>query len=67
MSFNTSTITINCPDCGKEHKKPADWVRDNTQLDCPCGTVLHFDPKVLLKAAKKTGGGFSKGKSSFKR
>lgn len=41
--FDSQTIDIPCPKCGKRHAKAVRWLKTNNHFTCTCGVRIDLD------------------------
>ena len=47
--FDSQTIEIPCPDCGKEHPKTIGWIKTHSDLTCSCGVKIELDKGEFVR------------------
>jgi hypothetical protein len=45
-------LPIHCPKCGAKIEKTVEWLRDNQELICHCGTTSHLEPAEVIAAVE---------------
>lgn len=51
--FDSQTISIPCPKCGKDHAKSVAWLKANKHIACACGGHLDIDRSQFLTQIAK--------------
>lgn len=51
--FDSECLSIPCPGCGQTHPRSINWVKTNSRIDCPCGTVVKLDKAEFIHKVRE--------------
>jgi len=49
LDMNGSEIEITCENCGSTTRKDLGWVKDHSEYECGCGTMIAVDASKFRK------------------
>ncbi len=48
-NFNSATINIPCPKCGRKTAKTIGWIKSNGSYVCGCGSTINLDKDQFVR------------------
>jgi hypothetical protein len=53
-------LPVVCTHCGAQIQKTVQWFRENSELQCPCGTTLYLETGELILAVEALEGALTR-------
>jgi hypothetical protein len=51
--FDSECLAIPCPGCGQKHPRSIAWIKANSRIDCPCGTIVKLDKTEFVHKVRE--------------